>query len=687
MKLTARTTATGVTANNTFIHIVNTNDTTQDPAGSSYKAPLSLLSPIFTGATIDSYTDNVTLSGNTLQFDNNIYGSNFYNVDISPILTGATDSYTDGVTLSGSTLQFDNNIYGSNFYSVDLATILTGGTTDSYTDNATLVGNTLQFDNNILGANFYSVDLSAIVSTPFTGNTSGDCINELHVVRLYGCPELNIMTDVIIDGDLTTENLDVNDTLHTNDLEVGGSLSVDGPTILQGVTFNLTGGTEGDVLTIDSGGNAVWEEPCCSGSTSGSTFGIFGISNSLGEYTYYSTLQSALDSAVTGDTVQVFANYEETSNTSVVLKDQVDINFNGYTYSLTSSGSGNTLTDNNTIVNTKLYNGTIYRAGASYVSDTQNLCLEVLNSQTVIENNGVYYSTSATTAINNTGTVSGAIVRAGTINEFNPCNCVVNSGVLKDVDAYLFYGTAAILAQNGTSEIINCKGEIGYAGYGILAVSTVIGGQVLRDSVGIANNGVGIYALGQFQCQNNIGYSNTAYGLQAFESIIESCKGYSNTDRGLYLDDVLSANNCQGWSFGGNGTYIDTTGTIESEISSLLSESWGDTATICFLNGSGLLSLRNIVSSCNIPGANSHSVQVIGTSTRPMEILGGVLSTYTGGSSGTCLDHNTATPASTESIGYANVSFRRSGGGTAISPGIVQNFVTTVDSQGNMINV
>jgi hypothetical protein len=51
MKLTQRTTATGVTLNDTFIHVVNTGDTSQDPTGSSYKVPLSLLSPLFTGGT------------------------------------------------------------------------------------------------------------------------------------------------------------------------------------------------------------------------------------------------------------------------------------------------------------------------------------------------------------------------------------------------------------------------------------------------------------------------------------------------------------------------------------------------------------------------------------------------------------------------------------------------------------
>ena len=46
---------------------------------------------------------------------------------------------------------------------------------------------------------------------------------------------------------------------------------MDGSVSIQGVDLNLTGGTQGNVLTIDSSGNAVWEEPCCSGSTGGGT--------------------------------------------------------------------------------------------------------------------------------------------------------------------------------------------------------------------------------------------------------------------------------------------------------------------------------------------------------------------------------------------------------------------------------
>ena len=83
----------------------------------------------------DSYTDGVTLVGNVLQFDNNVFGSNFYNVDLSALSGGTADSYTDAATLVGTTLQFDNNLYGANFYNVDLSP-LSGGTIPNYINSA-----------------------------------------------------------------------------------------------------------------------------------------------------------------------------------------------------------------------------------------------------------------------------------------------------------------------------------------------------------------------------------------------------------------------------------------------------------------------------------------------------------------------------------------------------------------------
>lgn len=99
-RLTDRVLATGLTGDD-LIHVVITGDTSQSPVGSSYKATISQLLPILSGAS-NSYTVDAYLSGNTIVFDNNNFGSNFYNVDLSSIIGGST-------TFSGLT---DTNISG-----------------------------------------------------------------------------------------------------------------------------------------------------------------------------------------------------------------------------------------------------------------------------------------------------------------------------------------------------------------------------------------------------------------------------------------------------------------------------------------------------------------------------------------------------------------------------------------------
>ena len=49
MKLTDRILASGATLND-LIHIVITGDTSQNPAGSSYKIPMSAYAPLFGGS-------------------------------------------------------------------------------------------------------------------------------------------------------------------------------------------------------------------------------------------------------------------------------------------------------------------------------------------------------------------------------------------------------------------------------------------------------------------------------------------------------------------------------------------------------------------------------------------------------------------------------------------------------------
>ena len=45
----------------------------------------------FTTGMTDSYTTAANLNGESIEFDNNIQGSNLYNVSLSPVLSGKTD--------------------------------------------------------------------------------------------------------------------------------------------------------------------------------------------------------------------------------------------------------------------------------------------------------------------------------------------------------------------------------------------------------------------------------------------------------------------------------------------------------------------------------------------------------------------------------------------------------------------
>jgi len=74
---------------------------------------------------------------------------------------------------------------------------------------------------------------------------------------------------------------------------------------------------------------------------SGGSSGKFGIADSNGAYTYYSTLQAAITAASSGQVVELFADITDSTSTAVDLKAGVIIQGNGHTYTHTST-TGNT---------------------------------------------------------------------------------------------------------------------------------------------------------------------------------------------------------------------------------------------------------------------------------------------------------------------------------------------------------
>ena len=113
----------------------------------------------FTSGMTDSYTVSANLNGETIEFNNNLQGPNFYNVSLTPLLsnkfnisggtiTGATN-FTSGLTA--------NTISATTYYNLPIDIRVTGGT---YSNGTSI------FTNNTGGT--FSV---TGFTTPFTGGT------------------------------------------------------------------------------------------------------------------------------------------------------------------------------------------------------------------------------------------------------------------------------------------------------------------------------------------------------------------------------------------------------------------------------------------------------------------------------------------------------------------------------------
>lgn len=251
--LTDRILASGVTPND-LIHIVITGDTSQNPAGSSYKATmgqvLDLINPTtITGGTYNQVTGTITFfddTGGSFNVTGLVTG--YTNTAVTAFTYNNTNTFTvlenDGTThsttfnvITGLTINGNLNVTGTTSSRIISATTYQNLPIDIRVTGATYSNNTFTYTNNTGGT--FSVlfntmtgltingNLSATTyqnlptdirvtggtysggtaiftnntggtfsvsgfTTPFTGNTSGTCISNLYVTNVIGCSPLRI---------------------------------------------------------------------------------------------------------------------------------------------------------------------------------------------------------------------------------------------------------------------------------------------------------------------------------------------------------------------------------------------------------------------------------------------------------------------------------------------------------------
>jgi len=130
----------------TLIHIVTTGDTTQNAAGSSYKAELGQLISIFGGSS-DTYLTGGTYSAGTITFTNSTGGT----FTVTGLTTGDTTTITGATSVGTGVTIFDSIVDRD----IKINTI-TGDTFEKIT--STLASNTIE-----LGINEQNLDLWSLV--------------------------------------------------------------------------------------------------------------------------------------------------------------------------------------------------------------------------------------------------------------------------------------------------------------------------------------------------------------------------------------------------------------------------------------------------------------------------------------------------------------------------------------------
>ena len=434
---------------------------------------------------------------------------------------------------------------------------------------------------------------------------------------------------------------------------ITGSLTITGSII---ATTGFTGSLQG---TASFATSASWAPSVAT------AVGPFGIANSSGSYTYYNTFSASMAAATSGQTVEMFADVVETGSITVTLKNEVNINGNGHTYTLNNSGTINALTvTNGTSIECSVLNLTVIRTGGT-VQQSQNACLF-----TGTGTSGNIYLTGS--KFTNSGSGSGiAIGSASTIS--------------------IYDGTAIANTTFGSIYIESSAGAKVYNSTGIstsqTGINCYIGGD-LFNCTGISSSGIGIDGAGattagnQYNC---IGISSTNYGLTT-GLISINCIGRSTTNNGIYsISSKLY--NCTGISVSGRG--IQNVGTlmynfqgISSSNVGILLQSTTSVAYNCFSKSDSSYSIWgwqgssifNSIIECNWNNAGGNGIQgnggfITSTIINCVFKLSNTLATYLN-------NGGTAQAISMKGNTYT--------GGAPFNPNLTQAITATQDNQGNI---
>jgi hypothetical protein len=337
-----------------------------------------------------------------------------------------------------------------------------------------------------------------------------------------------------------------------------------------------------------------------------------------------------MTAAVSGNTIELFADITETGSVAITLKSGVKINGNGHTYTLSVNDNTHALICSVTV---ELFNWKVVRTGRANGSG------------------GLVLS------------CAGGTLRAqGVIMQNTYGTAVVDGAAIYGLNAIGYYSGISFQFEN--TKLYDCIGESTGLGSGIESTYTV-------NCIGIAVSGAGIAGNGTHL--NSTGISTSGSGLTG--QTFTDCVGMSTSGTGISASS--EGRNCIGIStsgVGGAGIFYEST--------LISSSNYGATATLynCYVQSTSSVatSNSNIYNSsirCLWDNAGGHCTATFGLGYR--EILNSFLQVTN--ASAYCLNGYIGSTWK-----YSNNSFK--GSTTAVnSTNIIQGITNTSDNQGNIL--
>jgi hypothetical protein len=502
-------------------------------------------------------------------------------------------------------------------------------------------------------------------------------------IRFYAGELATAISHIHIQGTGATKgNVGIGTETPTEKLDVAGKTKT--------TTFQLTTTpTAGYVLTSDASGNGTWQTPPV-------TSGVFGIANTSGVYTYYATLTLAMAAAVAGQTIEMFADVTETGAVTINLKNGVNINGNGHSYTLSNTGTVSCLSDNGVAVTCSITDLTLNRIGSTSQSITNTTCLLVTGASRIDFTGSKAFASNATSVIvNNSGAIVSNVYAYGASGAQAATTIYVNAGRLENSTAYNNANNAGffVYGLQNLGTIVNCIAHQTSGHPAILSSGIMIDcvGYSTSTGAGVRNAGIGI---------GSTGYSSGGAGFIAdVNTTNQSCNGYSSGGRGFEISGSANCRvmNCSGFSTAGygilaynsfvqnstahststNGLYLSNAGDGFGSISNCTITS--DAAAALFCNPSSLMSVSNSTMLSRWNNAAGHAAVLGLTVFSGAPFVDFFNNTFiVSNASANCLNS-----ANAVSVRYASSVFRNST--TPVNANITQLVTNTEDNQGNIL--